>query len=440
MNVSIACFVLLLSTAAARVVDFEKDALAVPDDASLSTAWDNGRIMNATLNRLMPGDVFLIPNKSFHLMGGIQAFGLKDVTFQLDGTLVFSNNMKEWPRDAKGHVYECLHFINLHNVTFTSSGKGTLDGQGAVWWGFPLIGYLLHQENRPRLMVVDDSSQILVENLFFKDSPYWTFLTRKIDGLEVRHCDVDVRRDQKDKHTLYDMTAFNTDGFDVEGRNIWIHDCRVWNQDDSFCVKDNTENVLIERVEASGIGLVIGSIASNVRNITFRNSHMHRPVNGIYMKFRGAGSISDVLYENILVDEPERWGIWIGPAQQAEGGKKANGTSHIINPCTAGGGCSLCWPMVPFTKCHGTAQGFYSNITLRNITVNNPKYSPGVLMADPGSPMVDVVFDSVKVNNPGKNSWGRNYKCENVQSGVAIGDTSPVPPCFQDHTASAVVV
>lgn len=61
-------------------------------------------------------------------------------------------------------------------------------------------------------------------------------------------------------HTLSPLSplqAFNTDGFDVSGKNIHIHDCTVWNQDDTFAVKANgedTENVLIERVQASGVG------------------------------------------------------------------------------------------------------------------------------------------------------------------------------------------
>ena len=29
---------------------------------------------------------------------------------------------------------------------------------------------------------------------------------------------------------VIDMTAFNTDGFDVSGMNVWIHDCQIWNQ------------------------------------------------------------------------------------------------------------------------------------------------------------------------------------------------------------------
>ena len=54
-------------------------------------------------------------------------------------------------------------------------------------------------------------------------------------------------------HGLVDLTAFNTDGFDVSGkelnccnhsqtldhlgRNVWIHDVAIWNQDDCIAVK-----------------------------------------------------------------------------------------------------------------------------------------------------------------------------------------------------------
>jgi len=65
------------------------------------------------------------------------------------------------------------------------------------------------------------------------------------------------------------------DGFDLSGTNIHIHDYDVWNQDDTFAMKaesETTSNVLIENVRASGVGLTIGSIGRNdVRTITFRN-------------------------------------------------------------------------------------------------------------------------------------------------------------------------
>ena len=110
--------------------------------------------------------------------------------WKIDGTIIFSNNMDEWPRESNGDVFECIHFFNLENVTFTSSGVGTLDGQGETWWGLPGIGYVVRGENRPRLFNVEDSKNILVENIFFLNSPYWTFWVHGVDGLEVRYCEI----------------------------------------------------------------------------------------------------------------------------------------------------------------------------------------------------------------------------------------------------------
>ena len=69
--------------------------------------------------------------------------------------------------------------------------------------------------------------------------------------------------------------------------------------------------MLFERLSASGLGLTIGSIGgSNVRNITFRDVVMPQTYKGIYIKFRnGGGNITDVLYENIVMEEPEQWPI-----------------------------------------------------------------------------------------------------------------------------------
>ena len=56
-----------------------------------------------------------------------------------------------------------------------------------------------------------------VENLLFLNSPYWTFWVHGVDGLEVRFSEISARRTDIDYHDLVDMTAFNTDGFDVTG-------------------------------------------------------------------------------------------------------------------------------------------------------------------------------------------------------------------------------
>ncbi|CAK0886840.1 unnamed protein product, partial [Prorocentrum cordatum] len=406
---------LLLSAVRGAVVDFEVDAGAVPDDDSNATVWKNGAAMNATLAALRPGDTLLLPNKTFYLMGGIQARGLDSVTLRFDGTVVFSDDIDGWPRSGSGigaPALMCMYFADVKNLTIW----------GEKWWGIPGIGgelrggcttcapHPVRTENRPRLLEIHGGTDILVENVFLKNSPYWSFWAHGVDGLEIRNSHVDARRDRYDGHHI----SRSVEKLGPVGTSFGLCGATFGLPDDTFCVKDDSENILIERVNASGIGLTIGSIASNVRNVTFRDAYMHHSGKGIYVKFRGNGRIEDVTYENIVMDAPERWAIWIGPAQQSD--------SRDI--CAAHP-CSLCWPLFkPWAKCNAPDQASFINVTLRNITIRNPKMSPGVILASASSPMQNITFDNVVVENaPNKPFDG--YFCEGVQSGLATGTTSP---------------
>ena len=461
-----------------RVIDFEVDSGATPGgSASTEVAVNNTRLLNESLAALQAGDELFVPNSTYLLMGGAVARGLTNCTILIDGTLRFSDDTKAWPTNGKMPV-TALSFSDSTKLTLTSGSQGTLDGQGAAWWGLPGIGYLERGKNRPPLMAMTNVSGLIVEHLLFLNSPRFNFISSALVDATIRYCEVSARRTPADSHGAIDLTAFNTDGFDVAGRNIHVHDCTVWNQDDTIAIKADgkmdTTNVLVERVHASGVGLTIGSIGANrVRNITFRDVLMHhtnkvpllaeaaarllsrarRPLivlfstlrpapasaasQGVYIKFRDSGSrgsISDVLYENVVIDTPGSWPIWIGPAQQ-----DIKSSGWLYNPCH-GDPCSLCWPG-PFPKLHTTGNceavpGLFANITLRNISILNPSTSPGVIFGNDSNPIQGLVFDGVKVTNPPSGgAWGKDYYyCRGVATGVATGDTWPVPPCFKDET------
>mmetsp|Transcript_3689 Transcript_3689/g.13260 ORF Transcript_3689/g.13260 Transcript_3689/m.13260 type:complete len:589 (+) Transcript_3689:118-1884(+) len=270
----------------AEVFDIEQEGAKASQLHTVALSEHNAAVINDVLQRMRPLDTLLVPNKTFWTMGGISASGLTDVTIQLEGTLKFSSSIKSWPRDETGAVKGCILLSDARNLTLTSSGTGTLDGNGERWWGW--LKYLEVQEDRPRLLELRNSSQLLVEHWLLKDSPYWSFWANDVDTLEVRHAAVDVRRNAARQHDLYNLQAFNTDGFDVAGRHVWIHDCSVWNDDDSVCVKELgregqqaqcSEHILVERVAASGLGLSVGSVGASadhhcVRNVTFRDCTM----------------------------------------------------------------------------------------------------------------------------------------------------------------------
>ena len=107
------------------------------------------------------------------------------------------------------------------------------------------------------------------------------------------------------------------------------------------------------------------------------------------MKFRGGdeiegGRISNVLYENIWMEAPTQFAIWIGPAQQSD-------TSFLC----AAHPCSICWPQLEdYVECNMDQNFIYENITLRNITIVDPKFSygQGVIIGNPETPMKVDIF------------------------------------------------
>merc|ERR1712188_758 len=132
-------------------------------------------------------------------------------------------------------------------------------------------------------------------------------------------------------------------------------------------------------------------------------SIMHNTYKGIYTKFRGdGGSIADVTYENIVIENPSQWAIWIGPAQQSDS-----------NRLCAAHPCSICWPMAKRAEC-GAPLSQYGNILLRNITINSPKQSPGVILANASMPMVNVTFEDVVVNDGAQDPFDGHYYCDGV--------------------------
>jgi hypothetical protein len=138
---SVVCFltIFLISQCATRRIIFNGTA----NDSSSPTAWRNGALFNQTMAKLLPGDIFIVPNRTYYTLGGIVVSNIKNVVIQIDGTIIFSNNtvdIDNWPANAQRNVFECFYFVNFYNVTFTSSKRGVLNGNGAIWWGIPYIG------------------------------------------------------------------------------------------------------------------------------------------------------------------------------------------------------------------------------------------------------------------------------------------------------------
>jgi polygalacturonase len=404
----------------------------IPERQTLAVANENTLLLNAALASLKPGDVLTFPEKKlFYLNGDVKADGLRNVTikFASTGTILFQDNISAWPKDPGDptRIRSAFNLSNLHNVVITStmgsSGvKALIDGNGGNWWGY--TRYLLHAESRPMLMVLPSSRNLTVEHIYLKDSGYWTFWAPKASDLVVRFVKVSARRTNANRHTINDLGALNTDGIDFTGHNIHVHDCDIWNQDDCVAVKDDTQNVLVERVSCSGLGFVVGSISDSlIRNITFRDSTCPNTYKCIYVKTRITPSLTpgngifDVLYENITITQHEQFAIFLGPAQQV------------------GQSCNVIWPF-PGTRCIMTHNQNWNNIILRNIKIVDPRKYIGAILGSQMNPMKGIVFENVYLQNQSwlnKVLYGKTFlRCENAHGTALGGDSRQLAPCLRN--------
>lgn len=493
---------------------FDTDAGGISSDTPSSywTARRNKDKFNSFVkDTLKPGDTLVFPKgKTFWFLGGAGGENLSNITFVFDGSIKFVNSLfvrTFWPRADGSNRDPCFFFQSCDHLKFTSTtapqvvdkdGRessspfptndtrlkmdgnghgGLIDGGGELWWGY--LNYALIGENRPKIIQMQACNYVLFENIELRSSPFWSFWAPDTNNLEVRWSKVECIRPpllsdsyevqqlerafpaikpylrnflSKSSHNLYQLGAFNTDGFDVMGGNIHVHHVDVLNQDDCISVKAgvpgyNSHDILVEDCRASGMGLVIGAIGlpdTIAQNIVFRNCYMPKTDKGIYFKVLDvpdtqeyAGLIRNITVENVQMDDPNI-PIWIGPAQQAD----------TFPNILEGQPASLLWPwfdFLPQVTCPGT-RGLFEDIHLKDITINNPSVienrGVGVIRAseDPKYAMKRLKFENVKVNM--KNQTNAFYYTgppgpvtgDSYEDCVAIGDTWPVPTHFEDDT------
>lgn len=118
-------------------------------------------------------------------------------------------------------------------------GKGIIDGQG----NSGIIKAVDRLVNRPLVIRMYDSKNIVIENIDLKNSTAWMQLYLDCEDLII----------QGIKVSNYGMR--NNDGMDIDGCNrVIVRNCEVSSYDDAICLKGNsrkpTQNILIENCKA----------------------------------------------------------------------------------------------------------------------------------------------------------------------------------------------
>ncbi len=159
---------MILPSVWGAVLDFE--ALGgIPIDSTHTTCKANTQRLSQVL-QYNASDNTIVFHKLFHFFNGVYAEHLKNVQLIIDGTLRFERP----PVKTVDHPPACIMINKSKNITVTSTTRGLIDGRGSNYWGVPVVGFLELVEHRPRLFRMNQTSDILIENVVFKDSPYHT--------------------------------------------------------------------------------------------------------------------------------------------------------------------------------------------------------------------------------------------------------------------------
>ncbi len=215
-------------------------------------------------------------------------------------------------------------------------GRGTLDGQGQAWWDFYRkisrgtnavprskwqeefsrlnkdtiaemnyrlldIGFL-----RPPFIQPNECTNVLVEGVTIRNSPFWNVTPVFCENVNVRGVTI-----------ISPSTSPNTDGINPDScRNIRISDCYISVGDDCITIKSGRdangrragrplENcTIVNCTLLRGHGLSIGSeMSGGVKNVTVANCVFDGTDRGIRIKStRGRGGvIEDIRVSNIVM-------------------------------------------------------------------------------------------------------------------------------------------
>jgi len=325
----------------------------------------------------LTGALFLKPGVNLHLEKG--------------GVLKASTDMTNFPERRiriEGHFEE--HFnpalVNAEGCNgLRIDGEGTLDGNGRSIWDqfWKLRRAAKDQKNfrnlsvpRAQLCIINNSKNVVVDGITFKDSQYWNLHPYNCRNVMVQNAHFQVPDDYKQ--------APSTDGIDVDScQDVEIKSCFFSVTDDCIAMKgtcgpfamQDKESLPVERVHISGCtfrrghaAVTCGSEATIVRNLVVEDCQVVGAMGLLTLKLRPDTSqcYEDIHYRNITLNN-ERGAIFaINPWTQYSDLKGQLPPKSVVRNVTVS---DIKGSFGAFGNIVGTPETTIGIITLENIDV-----------------------------------------------------------------------
>ncbi|XP_043725090.1 probable polygalacturonase isoform X2 [Telopea speciosissima] len=239
-----------------------------------------------------------------------------------DAVILGSMHSYDWPvvdplpsygrgRELPGGRHRSLIYgCNLTDVVITGD-NGTIDGQGSVWWNWFNNGTLNY--TRPHLIELMNTTGVVISNLTFLNSPFWTIHPVYCSQVLVQNVTI-----------IAPLDSPNTDGVDPDSSNdVCIEDCYISTGDDLISIKSGwdeygisfarpSSNIIIKNIAGESLsssGVAIGSeMSGGISEVYAVGLHFFNSNTGIRIKTspgRG-GFVRNIYFSDITLTNVKR--------------------------------------------------------------------------------------------------------------------------------------
>ncbi|KAF5455495.1 hypothetical protein F2P56_025063 [Juglans regia] len=249
-----------------------------------------------------------------------------------DAVILGSTNSADWPvidplpsygrgRELPGGRHQSLIYgRNLTDVIITGD-NGTIDGQGDIWWEWFGTGNLNY--TRPHLVELMNSTGVVISNLTFLNSPFWTIHPVYCSQVTVQNVTIlapldSPNTDGIDPGEFYHLSQNLFHSFYDSSDNVCIEDCYISTGDDLIAIKSGWDeygiayarpctNIIIRRLigeTRTSAGIAIGSeMSGGVSEVHAENLRFFKSSTGILIKTSpGRGSyVRDIYVSNVTL-------------------------------------------------------------------------------------------------------------------------------------------
>ncbi|CAI9765662.1 unnamed protein product [Fraxinus pennsylvanica] len=359
------------------------------DTKAFQDAWNEACSSTAAVTLMVPpGNNYLL--KPIRFSGPCTS----DITVQIAGTLVASDDPSDYSKDRK-------HWLVFDNVKdLMLEGGGIIDGNGSVWWKNSCkIDKSKKCKDAPTALTLYNCKNLVVKDLKIQDAQQIHVSFQKCKNVQASNLTISAPEGSP-----------NTDGIHVtKTKHIQISNCTIGTGDDCISIVSGSRNVQATDITCGpGHGISIGSLGyrnseAYVSDVVTNGAKLSGTKNGVRIKTwqGGSGSASNIKFQNVEMQ-------------------------NVINPIIIDQ--NYCDQAESCEEQSSTVQ--VKNVVYQNIKGTSASDVAIVLDCSESHPCQGIVFQNVDLVREGGGSV--KARCNNIELLYNLGIVSPI--CPQAHS------